>query len=121
MRTFVCCVGLFVAVVGAIQSHGQDPNWKAPGTDEAETVKKFDAEMNVVYTQLMRKFDAQGQESLRLAQKSWTMWRNDEAVLIARVGGAIGGSALRVDVLIAQADLTRRRTEVLKKYLKDVQ
>jgi len=121
MRTFVCCVGLFVAVVGAIQSHGQDPNWKAPGTDEAETVKRVDAGMNVVYKQLMRKLDAQGQESLRLAQNSWTMWRNDEAVLIARVGGAIGGSALRVDVLIAQADLTRRRTEVLKKYLKDVQ
>ena len=121
MRTFVCYVGLFVAFVGTIPSRGQDPNWKAPGADEAEIVKKVEAEMNVVYTRLMRKVDAQGQESLRVAQNSWTMWRNDEAVLIARVGGAIGGSALRVDVLIAQADLTRRRTEVLKKYLKDVQ
>jgi uncharacterized protein YecT (DUF1311 family) len=121
MRTFVCSVGLFVAVVGAIQSHGQDPDWKAPGTEEAETVKRADAEMNVAYTQLMRKLDAQGQESLRSAQDSWTIWRDNEAVLVARVGGAIGGSALRVDRLIAQADLTRRRTEILKKYLKDVQ
>jgi uncharacterized protein YecT (DUF1311 family) len=34
---------------------------------------------------------------LKEGQRSWIKWRDDEALLIARVGGAPGGSALRVD------------------------
>jgi uncharacterized protein YecT (DUF1311 family) len=64
----------------------------------------------------MSKLDTEGQKSLQEAQRSWIKWRDNEALLIARIGGAVGGSALRVDYLTAQAKLIRQRTEVLREY-----
>ena len=98
--------------------YGQDPDWKRPGTEEAADVEQANTQIDAVYKQLMSKLDAEGQKSLREAQRSWIKWRDNEAMFIARVGGAVGGSALRVDVLTAQAKLIRQRTEVLSEYSK---
>ena len=55
--------------------------------------------------------------SLRDAQRAWIKWRDAEALFIARLGGAVGGSALRVDVADAQLKLINDRIAVLKAYL----
>lgn len=112
---FAVLTALF-AVTFFTPSYGQDPDWKRPGTEEAAAVDEATAKIDVAYKQLMSKLDAQGQKALREAQRSWIKWRDNEAMLIARVGGAIGGSGLRVDYSNAQAKLIRERTEVLKGY-----
>ena len=120
MKTIVfpaASLAIAITIISIASSAAQDPNGKRPGTDEAAAVEQANKQIDVVYKELMNKLDVEGQKSLREAQRSWIKWRDDEAVLIARVGGAIGGSALRVDFLTAQASLIRERTAVLKAYL----
>src|SRR6266436_8237286 len=106
---------VFMAV--SFESKGQDPDFKPPGTEENAAVDQANTRLDAVYKQLMGKLDADGQKALKEAQRSWIKWRDDEALLIARIGGAVGGSALRVDYLTAQTKLIRQRTEVLREYL----
>jgi uncharacterized protein YecT (DUF1311 family) len=98
-------------------SYGQDPNWKPPGAEEAAAVEQANKQLDMIYKRLMSKLDAEGQTSLRDAQRSWIKWRDNESLLIARVHGDVGGSALRVDYFAEQAKLIRQRIEVLKGYL----
>ncbi len=102
-------------------SYAQDADWKQPGSEEAAAVDRANAALGKVYGQLMSKVDTEQRKSLKYAQRAWIKWRNAEAELIARVGGAVGGSALRVDYLTAQAKLIQQRTEVLKGYLKEAE
>ena len=81
---------------------------------------RANAELDKAYKQLMAKLDAEQQKSLKEAQRAWIKWRDAEADIIARVGGAVGGSALRVDYANAQAKLIKERMEVLRGYLKDL-
>ncbi len=114
---FAASTALLVMVLPLNSSHGQDPNWKRPGTEEAAAVEQANTQIDAVYQQLISKLDTAGQKSLKDAQRSWIKWRDTEALLIARVGGAVGGSALRMDYSDAQAKLIRERTEVLKGYI----
>jgi uncharacterized protein YecT (DUF1311 family) len=115
---FTASAALVITVMSCKSSYGQDdPNWKRPGTEEAAAVEEANTQIDAVYKKLMSKLDAEGQKSLREAQRSWIKWRDNEALLIARLGGAVGGSALRMDYLDAQAKLIRQRTEVLREYL----
>jgi uncharacterized protein YecT (DUF1311 family) len=98
-------------------SYGQDPDWKPPGTEEAAAVERANTQLDAVYKRLMDKLDTVGQKALKKAQLSWIKWRDDEALLIARLDGAVGGSGLRVDFLTAQAKLISERAAVLKTYL----
>jgi uncharacterized protein YecT (DUF1311 family) len=66
----------------------------------------------------MGKLDEDGQKALKEAERSWIKWRDDEAMLIARVGGAVGGSIMRVDFANAQLKLINQRIEVLSEYIK---
>ena len=98
-----------------------------PGMQEQAAIDKANKELDRVYAQLMAKagdptgregFEAEQEKtSLRDAQRAWIKWRDAEALFIARHGGAIGGSALRVDVLEAQLKLINDRLAVLKAYL----
>ena len=117
---FAGSMAFVLAVIPFKSGYGQDPNSKGPGTEEAAAVEQANTQIDAVYKQLMNKLDAEGQKSLREAQRSWIKWRDNEALLIARLGGAVGGSALRVDSLTAQAKLIRQRTEVLREYLQHV-
>ena len=74
--------------------------------------------LDAVYERLMGKLDADGQKALKEAERSWIKWRDDEAILIGRVGGAIGGSGMRVDFANAQFQLINQRIEALSEYLK---
>jgi uncharacterized protein YecT (DUF1311 family) len=84
-------------------------------------VDSANADLDKVYKQLMSKLDAGQQKSLKEAQRAWIKWRDAEADIIARVGGAVGGSAMRVDYANAQAKLIKERTVVLRGYLKDAE
>ena len=101
--------------------HGQDPNFKPPGTEEQAAVDRANGDLDKIYKQLMAKLDEQQQKSLKEAQRAWIKWRDAEADIIARVGGAVGGSALRVDYANAQAKLIKERAEVLRGYLKEAE
>jgi uncharacterized protein YecT (DUF1311 family) len=118
LTLFAASVALVMMAVPFESVYGQDPNWKPPGAEEAAALEQANTQLDAVYKRLMAKLDTDGQKALKEAERSWIKWRDDEALLIARVGGAVGGSGLRVDVLTAQAKLIRQRTEVLSEYLK---
>jgi len=58
-----------------------------------------------------------GQKALKEAERSWIKWRDDEAMLMARVGGAIGGSGMREDFANAQKKLIDQGIELLGEYI----
>lgn len=98
-------------------SKGKDPDFKPPGTEENVAVDKANTQLDAVYKRLMSKLDADGQKALKEAERSWIKWRDDEAMLMARVGGSVGGSAMRVDYANAQVKIINQRMEVLGKYI----
>jgi uncharacterized protein YecT (DUF1311 family) len=118
-RVFAFSIALALAITPLTLVRGQDPNFKPPGTDEQAAVDSANAEIDRVYKQLLGKLDADQQKSLKEAQRAWIKWRDAEAEAIARLGGAVGGSAMRVDYANAQAKLIKQRTDVLRGYLKD--
>jgi uncharacterized protein YecT (DUF1311 family) len=112
-------VAVLIAVTAFTPSFGQEPDWERPGTQEEAAVERANVGLDKVYKQLTRKLDAGGQKSLREAQQAWITWRDAEADLIARVGGAIGGSGFRVDYSNALRELIEQRTDLLRGYIKD--
>jgi uncharacterized protein YecT (DUF1311 family) len=88
-----------------------------PGTKEQAAVDQANKELDRVYGDLLAKADPEEKTSLRDAQRAWIKWRDAEAMFIARHGGAVGGSALRIDVAEAQLKLINDRIAVLKAYL----
>ena len=107
---------VFMAV--SFESKGQDPDFKPPGTEENAAVHQANTRLDAVYKRLMGKLNADGQKALKEAERSWIKWRDDEAMLMARVGGAVGGSGMRVDFANAQLKLINQRIEALSEYLK---
>jgi uncharacterized protein YecT (DUF1311 family) len=103
------------------ESKGKDPDFKPPGTEENAAVDQANTKLDAVYKRLMSKLDADGQKALKETERSWIKWRDDEAMLMARVGGAVGGSAMRVDFAKAQLKLVNQRMEVLGKYIGEVE
>ena len=111
---------VLIAMVLPLNSvNAQEPDFKAPGTEETAAVDAANAELEAAYKQLMSKLDPEVQNVLKEAERAWIKWRDSEAMLIARAGGALShGSALRVDYANAQAKLIKQRTEALKDYTK---
>jgi uncharacterized protein YecT (DUF1311 family) len=103
------------------ESRGKDPDFKPPGTEENAAVDQVNTKLNAVYKRLMGKLDADGQKALKEAERSWIKWRDDEAMLMARVNGEVGGSGMRVDFANAQLKLINQRMEVLGKYIGEVE
>jgi uncharacterized protein YecT (DUF1311 family) len=108
----------FVIMAVPCESKGKEPDFKPPGTEENAAVDQANTKLDAVYKRLMGKLDADGQKALKEAERSGIKWRDDEAMLMARVGGAVGGSALRVDFANAQKKLIDQRIEVLTDYAK---
>jgi len=114
---FAAWTALVIMAV-SYESKGQDPDFKPPGTEENAAVDQANTRLDAVYKRLMGKLDADGQKALKEAERSWIKWRDDEAMLMARVGGAVGGSGMRVDFANAQLKLINQRIEALSEYLK---
>jgi uncharacterized protein YecT (DUF1311 family) len=119
MRIPVLAVTIVFLLAASSSSYGEDADFKAPGSEENAAVDRANAGIGKVYKELMTKLDAAQQKSLKEAQRAWITWRDAEADIIARLGGAVGGSAMRVDYANAQAKLIKERTEVLRGYLKE--
>jgi uncharacterized protein YecT (DUF1311 family) len=110
---------LAIAIISCASGAAQDPDWKPPGTEENAAVDQANTRLDAVYKRLMDKLEADEQKVLKEAERSWIKWRDDEALLMARVGGAgPHGSSLRVDFANAQLKLINQRIEVLSEYLK---
>ena len=107
-----------LAMAAALDSNGKEPDFKPPGTEENAAVEQANAKLDGVYKHLMGKLDGDGKKALKEAQRSWIKWRDEEAMLMARAGGAVGGSAMRVDFANAQKKLIDQRIGVLNEYLK---
>jgi uncharacterized protein YecT (DUF1311 family) len=107
-----------VIMAMSLESKEQEPDFKPPGTEENAAVDEANTRLDAVYKHLMGKLDADGQKALKEAERSWIKWRDDEAMLMARVGGAVGGSGMRVDFANAQLKLIDQRIEALSEYLK---
>ncbi len=110
-----------MAITAFTPSYAEDADFKPPGTEENAAVDRANAGLDKIYKELMSKLDEAQQKSLKEAQRAWIKWRDAEADIIARVGGSVGGSALRVDFAKAQEKLIKERAEVLKSYLKEAQ
>jgi uncharacterized protein YecT (DUF1311 family) len=108
----------FVIMAASIESKGQEPDFKPLGTEENAEVDQANTRLDAVYKRLMDKLDADGQKALKKAERSWIKWRDDEAMLMARVDGAVGGSGMRVDFANAQLKLINQRIEALSEYVK---
>ena len=118
IRTLFAAGIALVIMAVPFESKGAVPDFKPPGTEENAAVDQANKRLDALYKQLMGKLDEQGQKALKEAERSWIKWRDDEAMLMARVGGAIGGSAMRVDFANAQKKLIDQRIEVLTEYAK---
>src|SRR4029077_15808443 len=114
---FAASIALVIMAV-PFESKGREPDFKPPGTEENAAVDQANTKLDAVYKRLMGKLDADGQKALKEAERSWIKWRDDEAMLVARAGGAIGGSAMRVDFANAQLKLINQRIDVLSGYIK---
>lgn len=131
MKSYLTVVTiLFVLVSIPVNKAWAEEKWERPGTKEQAEVDKANKELDAVYRELMAKagdskdrsgdLDAEREKtSLRDAQRAWIKWRDAEAMFIARHGGAVGGSALRVDLAEAQLKLINDRIAVLKTYLSE--
>jgi uncharacterized protein YecT (DUF1311 family) len=114
---FAAAVALAIMAM-PFESKGKEPDFKPPGTEEMAAVEQANAKLDGVYKRLMGKLDADGQKVLKEAERAWIKWRDAEAMLTARAGGAVGGSAMRVDFANAQLKLINQRIEVLDEYFK---
>ena len=119
---------LFAFVSFAVFNAYAEEKSERPGTKEQAAVDQANKELDRVYAELMAKagdpknrtgdLDAEREKtSLRDAQRAWIKWRDAETLFIARHGGAVGGSALRIDVAEAQLKLINDRIGLLKAYL----
>jgi uncharacterized protein YecT (DUF1311 family) len=128
LKLFSVVVVLFAFVSFSVRNARAEEKWERPGTKEQAAVDQATKELNHVYDELAAKagdpknrtgeLDAEREKtSLRDAQRAWIKWRDAESMFIARHGGAVGGSALRVDFADAQFKLINERIAVLKAYL----
>jgi uncharacterized protein YecT (DUF1311 family) len=101
-----------IVLVTGIRAQAFEP----PGTKEQADVDSANTVLDGVYRELMAKANPEEKTGLREAQRAWIKWRDAEAMYIARHGGAIGGSALRVDYATAELKLIKERIAVLKAY-----
>ena len=99
-----------------VRSVRAEDKWERPGAKEQAEVDSANKVLDGVYRDLMSSAEPEVKTSLRDAQRAWIKWRDAEAMYIARHGGAVGGSALRMDYVDAQLKLINERIAALKKY-----
>ncbi len=110
-------VCLLALIVFASSWCGPCSAFDRPGAAEEEAVESANEEIGKVYKQLLSQLDSEGKTDLREEERAWIKWRDQEAERIAKDGGAVGGSAYRVDFLTAELKLIQQRTEELRKRL----
>jgi uncharacterized protein YecT (DUF1311 family) len=109
-----------VIMAVSLESKGQDPDFKPPGTEENAAVNQANTRLDAVYKRLMGKLDVDGQKPLKEAERSWIKWRDDEAMLMARVGGAVGGSRYAGGFCERTAQVNQPANRSLERILKAV-
>jgi uncharacterized protein YecT (DUF1311 family) len=82
---FAAWTALVIMAV-SLESKGQEPDFKPPGTEENAALDQANTHLDAVYKRLMGKLDADGQKALKEAERSWIKWRDDEAMLMGARG-----------------------------------
>jgi uncharacterized protein YecT (DUF1311 family) len=120
-RVLLLILSIVLFGSAGMRCNGQDES-ERPGAKEQAEVDSANAELDDVYRDLLSKAaDAQERTSLQEAERAWIKWRDAEAMYIARHGGAVGGSAMRVDYAVAQLKLIKERIAALKSYASQAQ
>ncbi len=90
--------------------------------DEVENYKKADKELNLVYNKILKEYktDVEFIRKLKIAQKSWIIFRDAEidAIFPAKDGRLEYGSVYPMCWSICLTDLTKKRIKDLKVWLK---
>ncbi|MBN1939286.1 MAG: DUF1311 domain-containing protein [Candidatus Aminicenantes bacterium] len=83
----------------------------------AEAYKKWDAELNRVYRELMQKLPEAARPSLKASQQAWIKHRNEEFNLLTSLYGMFDGTMYGLMQAADQVDFVRKRTLELSSYL----
>ncbi|MCC7430749.1 DUF1311 domain-containing protein [bacterium] len=83
----------------------------------SEATKKWDAELNKKYKQLMNLLPAEQKEKLRTAQREWIKYRDKELEFSNQFYNEMGGSMWTPVAAGKNLDLTKQRTLELEKYI----
>lgn len=100
----------------AVRNASGEEKWELPGAKEQAAVDSANKVLDGAYRDLMSKADPKQKRWLREAHRAWIKWRDAEANYVARHGGAVGGSGLRVAYAEAELKLINERIAVLKAY-----
>lgn len=79
--------------------------------------KKWDAEMNRIYGELMKKLPAKKAAALKQSQRDWLTYRDSNFKLITEVYGSMEGTMYIPMHAYAKVRILRERTLLLKGYL----
>jgi uncharacterized protein YecT (DUF1311 family) len=79
--------------------------------------KKWDAEMNRIYGELMKKLPAKKAAALKQSQRDWLTYRDSNFKLISEVYGSMEGTMYIPMHAYAKVRILRERTLLLKGYL----
>ncbi len=121
MKRFVTACCLSVAILGWSPVLADECDNATTQLDlntcAGQTLERSDAELNVLYKQIMQRLGSGTPEAKKLiaAQKSWIAFRDNECEFTA--SGVEGGSVYPMIVIMCRNTLTERRVEDLKTYL----
>jgi uncharacterized protein YecT (DUF1311 family) len=82
-----------------------------------EAYKKWDAELNRVYQELMKKLPEAGRSALKSTQLAWIKHRNEEFNLLTVLYEMFDGSMFGLMKVADQVDFVRKRALELSSYL----
>ena len=99
-----------------------DKNGSTQGMVECEdqAAKKWDAELNRVYKELMAKLKPESQKALKESQLAWIRFRDQERLYIQALYGGFDGTMYRPMAVDACKQVIRQRAEHLQHYLEIV-
>lgn len=83
----------------------------------AEAFRKWDAELNRVYQELMKKLPEAARPALKSAQVAWLKHRDEEFKLLAALYDPLDGTMYGLMKAADRVDLVRKRALELSSYL----
>ncbi|MAM59054.1 MAG: hypothetical protein CMN25_17205 [Salinicola sp.] len=118
MRGFLLISGLFLAglsgLVQADDACDDATTQQEMNACAGEGYQAADKALNTTYDEIMGRLDGDSRERLKTAQRAWIEFRDAECDFVS--GPTSGGSANSMVKAGCLEDLTRQRTETLKRY-----
>jgi uncharacterized protein YecT (DUF1311 family) len=116
MKAFLLLLLLFACGMPLSSAHAQTQTQM--NQEAAAEFKKADTALNKLYPQVLAKFDAEGKEKLKAAQRAWVAFRDAQAELDADM--ARGGTMAPLLRATSMTQTTEDRIKQLKALLKEL-